>query len=158
MFQAAEREEEGVCCEGWKIQVVQEKWATKKAPESVPVGLGQLDSNQRMTESKSVALPLGYTPMVEGGRFELPNPKERIYSPPRLATSLPLQQILKFRTQISYNSLKQNARILPKKHKESSQFWLDSLCVYFNLDVTFFLEKVRSCLFPNAFRRASKRI
>jgi hypothetical protein len=28
--------------------------------------------------------------MVEGGRFELPNPKERIYSPPRLATSLPL--------------------------------------------------------------------
>ena len=41
-----------------------------------------------------------------GGRFELPNPKERIYSPPRLATSLPLQQILKFRTQISYNSLK----------------------------------------------------
>ena len=37
-------------------------------------------------------LPLNYTPrrnMVEGGRFELPNPKERIYSPPRLATSLP---------------------------------------------------------------------
>ncbi len=30
--------------------------------------------------------------MVEGGRFELPNPKERIYSPPRLATSLPLQK------------------------------------------------------------------
>ena len=29
--------------------------------------------------------------MVEGGRFELPNPKERIYSPPRLATSLPLR-------------------------------------------------------------------
>ena len=37
-------------------------------------------------------LPLNYAPikMVEGGRFELPNPKERIYSPPRLATSLPL--------------------------------------------------------------------
>ncbi len=31
--------------------------------------------------------------MVEGGRFELPNPKERIYSPPRLATSLPLRNI-----------------------------------------------------------------
>ena len=31
--------------------------------------------------------------MVEGGRFELPNPKERIYSPPRLATSLPLRHI-----------------------------------------------------------------
>ena len=27
--------------------------------------------------------------LVVGGRFELPNPKERIYSPPRLATSLP---------------------------------------------------------------------
>ena len=78
-----------------------------------------------MTESKSVALPLGYTPMliylmgrlmgieptnagttircvshfatiakmVEGDGFEPPNPKERIYSPPRLATSLPLQGI-----------------------------------------------------------------
>ena len=33
--------------------------------------------------------------MVEGGRFELPNPKERIYSPPRLATSLPLHAIKK---------------------------------------------------------------
>ncbi len=32
--------------------------------------------------------------MVEGGRFELPNPKERIYSPPRLATSLPLHMKL----------------------------------------------------------------
>ena len=31
-----------------------------------------------MTESKSVALPLGYTPMVEGGRFELPNPNQVI--------------------------------------------------------------------------------
>ena len=30
---------------------------------------------------------------MEGGRFELPNPKERIYSPPRLATSLPLRTI-----------------------------------------------------------------
>ena len=28
--------------------------------------------------------------MVEGDGFEPPNPKERIYSPPRLATSLPL--------------------------------------------------------------------
>ena len=32
--------------------------------------------------------------MVEGGRFELPNPKERIYSPPRLATSLPLHEMV----------------------------------------------------------------
>ena len=46
--------------------------------------LGQLDSNQRMTESKSVALPLGYAPicpkifckkMVETGGFEPPNPE-----------------------------------------------------------------------------------
>ncbi len=37
-------------------------------------------------------LPLNYAPiiMVEGSGFEPPNPKERIYSPPRLATSLPL--------------------------------------------------------------------
>ena len=28
---------------------------------------------------------------MEGEGFEPPNPKERIYSPPRLATSLPLQ-------------------------------------------------------------------
>ena len=42
-------------------------------------------------------LPLNYTPkiyMVEGGGFEPPNPKERIYSPSRLATSLPLHVIL----------------------------------------------------------------
>ena len=38
-------------------------------------------------------LPLNYAPikLVERGGFEPPNPKERIYSPPRLATSLPLQ-------------------------------------------------------------------
>jgi hypothetical protein len=35
--------------------------------------------------------------MVEGGRFELPNPKERIYSPPRLATSLPLHARKEYR-------------------------------------------------------------
>ena len=34
-----------------------------------------------------------YNQMVEGGRFELPNPKELIYSQPRLATSLPLHGI-----------------------------------------------------------------
>ena len=39
--------------------------------------LARLDSNQGMTESKSVALPLGYGPifpMVEGDGFEPPNP------------------------------------------------------------------------------------
>lgn len=40
-------------------------------------------------EPKSIAFPLGYTPMVEAERFELPNLwKELIYSQPRLATSL----------------------------------------------------------------------
>lgn len=48
-----------------------------------------------MTESKSVALPLGYTPirMVEEGGFEPPNPKELIYSQPRLAASLFLHEV-----------------------------------------------------------------
>ena len=58
------------------------------------VGWGDWDRTSEMTESKSVALPLGYTPiplMVGGGRFELPNPQEQIYSLPRLATSLSLQ-------------------------------------------------------------------
>ncbi|GEM_PF-1892736 len=32
--------------------------------QSIPTWLGWLDSNQRMTESKSVALPLGYTPII----------------------------------------------------------------------------------------------
>ena len=52
--------------------------------------LGWLGSDQRMTESKSVALPLGYTPkrVVGEDGFEPPNPKELIYSQPRLATSL----------------------------------------------------------------------
>ncbi len=48
-----------------------------------------------MPESKSGALPLGYTPnkMVEEGGFEPPNPKELIYSQLRLASSLFLQRI-----------------------------------------------------------------
>jgi hypothetical protein len=46
-----------------------------------------------MIESKSIALPLGYAPMVlvEEDGFEPSNPKELIYSQPRLATSLLLQ-------------------------------------------------------------------
>ena len=49
-----------------------------------------------MSESKSDALPLGYEAignkiMVERDGFEPSNPKEQIYSLPRLATSLPLQ-------------------------------------------------------------------
>ena len=44
-----------------------------------------------MSESKSDALPLGYkafNKVVEGDGFEPPNPKEQIYSLPRLTTSL----------------------------------------------------------------------
>ena len=36
--------------------------------------------------------PNHFIKMVEGDGFEPPNPKERIYSPPRLASSLPLQE------------------------------------------------------------------
>gem|GEM_PF-3289353 len=45
------------------------------------------DLNLRITGSKPVALPLGYRPMymVEGEGFEPPNPKELVYSQPRLA-------------------------------------------------------------------------
>ena len=46
-----------------------------------------------MTVPKTVALPLGYSPIiVEGEGFEPTNPKERIYSPLRLATSLSLHE------------------------------------------------------------------
>ena len=50
-----------------------------------------------MSESKSDALPLGYEAvynkiMVERDGFEPSNPKEQIYSLPRLATSLPLHK------------------------------------------------------------------
>jgi hypothetical protein len=41
--------------------------------------------------------------MVEGDGFEPPNPKERIYSPPRLATSLPLHFILKDKGEYMFN-------------------------------------------------------
>ena len=48
-----------------------------------------------MSESKSDALPLGYeakTKVVEGHGFEPWNPKEQIYSLPRLTTSLTLHK------------------------------------------------------------------
>ena len=49
-----------------------------------------------MSESKSDALPLGYEAifMVERDGFEPSNPKEQIYSLPRLATSLSLQNMV----------------------------------------------------------------
>ena len=51
-----------------------------------------------MPQSKCGALPLGYEAIkvVERDGFEPSNPKEQIYSLPRLATSLPLQVIINF--------------------------------------------------------------
>ena len=57
--------------------------------------LGWLDSNQRNDRVKVCCLTSWLHPktyLVGGGRFELPNPKELIYSQPRLATSLPSQK------------------------------------------------------------------
>ena len=42
---------------------------------------------------ETLVLPLNYARNMEGEGFEPPNPKERIYSPPRLASSLPFQNI-----------------------------------------------------------------
>ena len=39
---------------------------------------------------ETLVLPLNYARNMEGEGFEPPNPKERIYSPPRLASSLSL--------------------------------------------------------------------
>ena len=51
-----------------------------------------LDSNQRITGSKPVALPLGYTPIWwKGVDSNHRTQRERFYRPPRLATSLGLQ-------------------------------------------------------------------
>ena len=56
----------------------------------IPYGWGSWIRTSAMTESKSVALPLGYTPMNGGGgRIRTTEPKELSYSQPRLATSLP---------------------------------------------------------------------
>ena len=54
--------------------------------------------------------PKHFIKMVEGDGFEPPNPKERIYSPPRLATSLPLQGMV------------------PAKGVEPSTYWLQVSC------------------------------
>ncbi len=42
---------------------------------------------------ETLVLPLNYARIMEGEGFEPPNPKERIYSPPRLASSLPFLKI-----------------------------------------------------------------
>ena len=46
---------------------------------------------------ETLVLPLNYARKMEGEGFEPPNPKERIYSPPRLASSLSSQNIKKCR-------------------------------------------------------------
>ena len=57
------------------------------------IGWGNWNRTSGMPESKSGALPLGYTPRSMVGRdgFEPPNHKELSYSQPRLASSLPPQ-------------------------------------------------------------------
>ena len=64
--------------------------STDWANGSDNTGWGDWDRTSEMTESKSVALPLGYTPssLVGESGFEPLNPKEQIYSLPRLAASL----------------------------------------------------------------------
>ena len=42
---------------------------------------------------ETLVLPLNYARKMEGEGFEPPNPKERIYSPPRLASSLPFRML-----------------------------------------------------------------
>ncbi len=55
------------------------------------VSVRAYEAAEEETESGRIGKERASFPQkMEGGRFELPNPKERIYSPPRLATSLPL--------------------------------------------------------------------
>ena len=65
--------------------------------------LGYLDSNQGNEGVKVLCLTAWLYPkkMVEDDRFELPNPKELIYSQPRLTTSL----ILHKQTMVEANGL-----------------------------------------------------
>ena len=66
-----------------------------------------------MQESKSCALPLGYEAIfqvVERDGFEPSNPKEQIYSLPRLATSLSLH------------------KVVPKTGIEPVTYWLQVSC------------------------------
>ena len=66
------------------------KCSTGWASESTLAGVGGIEPPR--WQSQSLLPYLLATPqlVVEGGRFEPPNPKELIYSQPRLASSLPL--------------------------------------------------------------------
>ena len=58
------------------------------------------------TVLETVVLPLNYAPKMEESGFEPLNPKERIYSPSRLATSLFLQKVIvAVTTWLSYNTI-----------------------------------------------------
>ncbi len=75
--------------------------------------------------------------MVEGDGFEPPNPKERIYSPPRLATSLPLRHKWWLRTESN------------RRHKDFQSFALPTELLSHNLLLLIFLKMaVRTGLEP----------
>ena len=74
------------------------KCSTGWASETNIIGCLGWIRTSGMQESKSCALPLGYEAklqVVERGGFEPPNPKEQIYSLPRLASSLSLHMVPK---------------------------------------------------------------
>ena len=52
---------------------------------------------------ETLVLPLNYARKMEGEGFEPPNPKERIYSPPRLASSLPFRYLIVIEYIITYS-------------------------------------------------------
>ena len=56
---------------------------TNTAMIKVETGIVGIEPTPTVLET--VVLPLNYIPNMEGSGFEPPNPKERIYSPPRLA-------------------------------------------------------------------------
>ncbi len=56
---------------------------TSPIPHHTKTGIAGVEPALAVLETD--VLPLYYIPMVVGSGFEPPNPKERIYSPPRLA-------------------------------------------------------------------------
>ena len=52
----------------WSIAELSPQGGSGVGGISSAVWQGRLDSNQRMRESKSLALPLGYVPMCESGK------------------------------------------------------------------------------------------
>jgi hypothetical protein len=71
---------------GWASRIRTYEWRSQ-SPLPYRLAIAQKEKKGQYLVHYSKLIKI----MVEGGRFELPNPKERIYSPPRLATSLPLR-------------------------------------------------------------------